>query len=244
MPAATSAPKASTRITSVTGTDVISARWKSVARRSLMALVALASPTWPISRSGCARCTAAVAASAGVDAVLRGVGIARDLERHQRGAAVGRELAGVVRVQWRLDRRDRRTRDRRATRSSDRRSQLGALQAAAAALDEHLLGGAPGRELAGQHPLGARASRRSRTPPSFIVTTPAAEPSANATSTNANQPSTALRRCAALQRAARAVRLSVGGGGPRVASTSRSGVALGMRHLFGSRRTVRAADLS
>ena len=43
---------------------------------------------------------------------------------------------------------------------------------------------------------------------SFIVTTPAAEPIANATSTNANQPRTAAVRWPALHRAARAVRLS------------------------------------
>ena len=65
MPAATSAPKASTRITSVTGSDVNSARWKSADMRSLIALLALPSPTSPMNSPGWARCTAAVAASAG-----------------------------------------------------------------------------------------------------------------------------------------------------------------------------------
>jgi hypothetical protein len=44
---------------------VNSARRKSLAIRSLTALFALASQTSPISKAGCANCTAAVAASAG-----------------------------------------------------------------------------------------------------------------------------------------------------------------------------------
>jgi hypothetical protein len=42
---------------------------------------------------------------------------------------------------------------------------------------------------------------------SRMVTTPAAEPTANATNTKASQPRTAARRCEALHRAARAVTL-------------------------------------
>src|SRR5690242_17541534 len=103
MPAATSAPKASTRITSVTGTDVSSARWKSVLTRSLTAWLALASPTWPISSAGCARHRRG-GRQGGVDAVDRGVRIAGDLEGQQRGAAVLAELPGVADLQRRLDR--------------------------------------------------------------------------------------------------------------------------------------------
>ena len=65
MPAATSAPKATTRISSVTGSEVISARWKSSWMRFMIALLTLASPNSPTNRPGWARCTAAVAASAG-----------------------------------------------------------------------------------------------------------------------------------------------------------------------------------
>lgn len=65
MPAATSAPKATTRITSVTGSDVISAIRKSSPMRFMIALLELASPNSPTNSLGWARCTAAVAASAG-----------------------------------------------------------------------------------------------------------------------------------------------------------------------------------
>ena len=62
----------------------------------------------------------------GVDAVRRGVGIARDLERQQRGAAVGRQLAAVARVQRRLDRRHRPHMRQARAQIVDRRPQLGA----------------------------------------------------------------------------------------------------------------------
>ena len=65
MPAAASVPNATTRIASVTGTEVNSARRKSEEMRSLIALFALPSPNSPTRSCGCARWTAAVAASAG-----------------------------------------------------------------------------------------------------------------------------------------------------------------------------------
>ncbi len=47
MPAATSAPKATTRITSVIGSDSVSAFLKSSSNALDSALLALASPNWP-----------------------------------------------------------------------------------------------------------------------------------------------------------------------------------------------------
>ena len=88
IPAATTAPKASSRISSVTGSDVTSARWKSFPIRSPIARLALASPNSPMKSSEWARWTAAVAASAGYDAILGSGRIAGDLERQQRRGSV------------------------------------------------------------------------------------------------------------------------------------------------------------
>ena len=63
MPAATSAPKASTRITSVIGSEVTSAFLKSSSNFFEIALSALASPNCSMRSSGFARWAAAVAAS-------------------------------------------------------------------------------------------------------------------------------------------------------------------------------------
>ncbi len=64
-PAATSAPNAITRITRVTGSEVASALLKSPLTSVLTALTVLAVPSSPTNNPGYARCTAAVAASAG-----------------------------------------------------------------------------------------------------------------------------------------------------------------------------------
>ena len=61
-PAAASAPKAMTRMISVTGSEVISAFLKSSSNDLEMALSALASPNWAMRRSGWAFWAAAVAA--------------------------------------------------------------------------------------------------------------------------------------------------------------------------------------
>ncbi len=63
IPAATSAPKASTRITSVIGSEVTSAFWKSSSNFLLSALPALASPNCSIRSLGLAFCAAAVLSS-------------------------------------------------------------------------------------------------------------------------------------------------------------------------------------
>ena len=65
IPAAASAPKAKTRITSVTGSELTSARWKSCWKRCVMALLELASPNSPTNSPGWAAWTASAAASAG-----------------------------------------------------------------------------------------------------------------------------------------------------------------------------------
>ena len=62
-PAATSEPKATMRISSVTGSDSVSAFLKSSSKTSPSALPALASPNCSMRRSGFARCAAATAAS-------------------------------------------------------------------------------------------------------------------------------------------------------------------------------------
>ena len=62
-PAATSAPKAINRITSVIGSERTSAFWKSSSNASPISLSAEASPNWPSWTSGCAFCNAATVAS-------------------------------------------------------------------------------------------------------------------------------------------------------------------------------------
>ncbi len=63
MPAATSAPNATSRISSVIGSDSVRAFAKSSLKLLLSALTELASPACSIRRLGYARCAAAVAAS-------------------------------------------------------------------------------------------------------------------------------------------------------------------------------------
>ena len=64
-PAATSAPNATTRISSVIGSERNSAFLKSSSNALLMASSALASPNWPTKTSGFAFWAAALAASTG-----------------------------------------------------------------------------------------------------------------------------------------------------------------------------------
>jgi hypothetical protein len=65
MPAATSAPNASTRMTSVIGSDSVSAFLKSSLKDLSIALLALASPNWPTNTSGLSALTFATAAITG-----------------------------------------------------------------------------------------------------------------------------------------------------------------------------------
>ena len=96
-PAATSAPKASSRISRVIGREVNSACLKSSLIDSLSCLLTLASPVSPIVKPGLAACAALTAARAGADSILRLGVVAGDLETEQGGVAVGGDLAAVAR---------------------------------------------------------------------------------------------------------------------------------------------------
>ena len=69
-PAATSAPKAISRITSVIGSERNSAFWKSFSNASPISFSAEASPNSPITTSGCCFCSVATAASGASTASL------------------------------------------------------------------------------------------------------------------------------------------------------------------------------
>ena len=69
-PAATSAPNAISRITSVIGSERNSAFWKSSSNASPISFSADASPNSPITTSGCCFCSAATAASGASTASL------------------------------------------------------------------------------------------------------------------------------------------------------------------------------
>jgi hypothetical protein len=90
------APNASTRIRSVTGSEMISARWRSSATVSSKALSIVPVPASCVVTAGCARSTAATAATTGPILSLRVLGIAaqRDLDEH--GAAPGGREGGRV----------------------------------------------------------------------------------------------------------------------------------------------------
>ena len=142
MPAATSAPKATTRISSVIGSERTSARLKSLSSALLSALSALASPNCSIRSFGCAR-WAWWSPRACVDAGLGQVVVAGDGERDDRRAAVLGELAvGAV---GRLDVRDVRRAMQPRDDVPDRGLELRvARPARAAGLDQDGLVGALG----------------------------------------------------------------------------------------------------
>ncbi len=144
-PAATSAPNATTRISSVIGSERNSAFLKSSSKDFDSALSALASPNCSTRSCGLAFWAAAVAASGGVDAVLGLIVVARELERDERRAAVLGELTLVVRGQRGLDVADVRDRLQAGDGVVDRGGERGIADLdRAAALDEHLLVGLVG----------------------------------------------------------------------------------------------------
>ena len=73
---------------SVTGSEIVSALWRSSANIFSTALPALAPPNCSMRSSGWAFCEAAVVASDGINLVLRLVGIPGDLEVHEGGVTV------------------------------------------------------------------------------------------------------------------------------------------------------------
>ena len=76
-PAATSAPNATSRISSVIGSERISAFWKSSSNASPISFSADASPNWPSVTLGCSFWSAATVASGASTSVLGLVLVAR-----------------------------------------------------------------------------------------------------------------------------------------------------------------------
>ena len=137
-PAATSAPNAISRMTSVIGSDSVSAFLKSSSKASPISFSAEASPNWPSVTSGCARWSAAVGASDGVDLVLGLVLVTGELERDEHERPSLRHVAGVVGIERALDLRDVLRLPEPPTTSRDGRVEARVVRAqVAAALDEH-----------------------------------------------------------------------------------------------------------
>ena len=101
-PAATIAPKANSRMISVTGSDIVSAFWRSLVEHFWRALPALASPNCSIRSSGWAFCAAAVAPRT-ARPCPRPCPHRRDLELDEGGMAVRARLARVALGVGRLD---------------------------------------------------------------------------------------------------------------------------------------------
>ncbi len=207
MPAATSAPKATTRIRSVTGSEVTSACWKSSWMRFMIALLALASPNSPTNRPGWARWTAAVAASAGPTRffAVSGSPVIWKVSRTAVPSLdswpslpgfIGDSICATEGM-----------RERRAT-SSSTAARYSLPSSPPSRLWMRICSAARSR---GNCWASTRsAARESPLPMSscLSVTVPTALPIMNATTTKASQPSTAVLRCVALQCAARAVKVS------------------------------------
>jgi hypothetical protein len=138
MPAATSAPNATSRISSVSGSDSVRAWAKSLLKASLSALVELASPAWAIRKLGCVRCAAAVAQRRS-DAAGGVVRAARDLKADQHRMAVRRDLASVGRDVRRTDVLDRAQPRQSRDEITDRGLERRVCGSERAALHEHLL---------------------------------------------------------------------------------------------------------
>ena len=79
IPAAISAPNASSISTSVTGRLIFSADDRSSATRSSMLSSMVMSPAWRISRPGCSSCTRSVTSTSGADVVV----VLGELDRHE-----------------------------------------------------------------------------------------------------------------------------------------------------------------
>ena len=92
MPAATSAPKTTIRISSVSGSESISARWKSLPSLSSRALPIAAPPTSSTRRSGVVRPACCDRGEHRRDAIAARCRIALDRERRDRRVVVGRQL--------------------------------------------------------------------------------------------------------------------------------------------------------
>ena len=131
---------------SVIGSDEYSARWKSLPIVSSEHVLRARLPELlDAGSSGCAFCTPATASSTGCDLVHRLARVAADLELHDRGVAVLRDLPRVARGERRADvRHDGLARDR-PQRVVDRRAERLVVHARRLRLDEDALAGAAAR---------------------------------------------------------------------------------------------------
>ena len=138
-PAATSAPNASSRMTIVIGSEIVSAFLRSSSNIFETALPVLASPNCSMRSSGCAFWAAAVAARTGSTLSSACVGVALDLERHGDGVAVAGDLPGVLLGVGGLDVRDVLDGGEPLLDVLDGGAVAGALRALRLGLDEDLL---------------------------------------------------------------------------------------------------------
>ena len=140
MPAATSAPKTTSRMISVTGIESSPAFLRSSMKAASTSLSAL-TPNEPMNSSGCAAWTSSTAATTGSIFVGGVVRIADDVEVDERGAPGLADLAGVLGVERRLDVRDRVERGDSGDDVFDRGREGRILDGQRVALDEDALAG-------------------------------------------------------------------------------------------------------
>src|SRR3954470_8887874 len=140
-PAATSVPKARTRMISVRGSDMNSAFWRSFSPASLMAFWALTSPNCPISRPGWdfeAASTVLTAAATGPSAASESPFTSNDTSAERRS---GRDLRRGLGAVGTDDCADVLRPLEAAFDVPDRGAERGITDVPVVALDEHLLAG-------------------------------------------------------------------------------------------------------
>ena len=139
MPAATSAPKATTRMISVSGIENTPALLRSCAKAVLTALAALAPPNSPTKKPGWARCASATLLRIGSSLSIALLAVAADLELDERGMPALCDLAGVGRIERRADVLHGRHRRKAGHDVLDGRVEGGRACSERAALDQHAL---------------------------------------------------------------------------------------------------------
>ena len=190
------------------GSDSVSARLKSSSKAFDSALSALAAAELLDPQVGMRALRGGGRRERRVDAVGDLLVVAGDLERHDRRAAVLRDLALVAASQRRLDVGDVARRLEAAGDVAHRggEARVGGLQRAAA-LDEDLLGCIVGEVGVSRSPARRRRTGRWTVSASVSSRWPTAPPATVARTTKRIHPRIALLRCWALQRPMRAARL-------------------------------------